>query len=221
MDFKDAKERLRCAAINYDLNKNMLKDSPHKRVEDLAIVARYKVSDNASFIVKNDMLERLGMSKNEAVEYAIKNSIKEGYTVKPMYEVINNLVGPIDNEMMGVMPPDPGMYIVSNDTVNGGAGIFVDRNLRAEVREIIGGDYYLLPSSIFETIAISKDMAQDYRMLETMVAEVNATQVAPTEVLSGSVYLVDQTLKIKQCGAERETVKESAVEQTSKHSMAI
>ena len=53
------------------------------------------------------------------------------------------------------------------------------------------GDFYVLPSSVHETLIIPKDAGMELRDLEQMVQEVNQTQVAPQERLSDHVYEYD------------------------------
>ena len=73
--------------------------------------------------------------------------------------------------------------------VNGAAAILND-DVRQEIAEKVG-DFYMLPSSIHETLIIPKDAGMEFKELEQMVQEVNQTQVAPGERLSDHVYEYD------------------------------
>ena len=66
------------------------------------------------------------------------------------------------------------------------------------------GDYFIIPSSIFEVIALRDDGNTDPKMLQQMVREVNETTVSPEEILSSEVYHVDQSLKISMACGETE-----------------
>ena len=59
------------------------------------------------------------------------------------------------------------------------------------VREKVGGDFFILPSSIHELLVVPKQDGMELSDLEAMVKEVNATQVAPEEKLSDHVYEYD------------------------------
>ena len=63
-----------------------------------------------------------------------------------------------------------------------------EKNLK-EFADRTGADFYILPSSIHETllIPVADNMELDY--LTSMVREVNATQVTPEEQLSDNVYI--------------------------------
>ena len=59
-----------------------------------------------------------------------------------------------------------------------------------EIAEKVG-DFYMLPSSIHETLIIPKDAGMEFKELEQMVQEENQKQVAPGERLSDHVYEYD------------------------------
>ena len=77
----------------------------------------------------------------------------------------------------------------SRQKVNGAAAILND-DTRQEIADKVG-DFYVLPSSVHETLIIQKDAGMELRDLEQMVQEVNQTQVAPEERLSDHVYEYD------------------------------
>lgn len=73
--------------------------------------------------------------------------------------------------------------------INEEAAILND-DIRQEIADKVG-DFYVLPSSVHETLIIPKDAGMELRDLEQMVQEVNQTQVAPQERLSDHVYEYD------------------------------
>lgn len=92
---------------------------------------------------------------------------------------------------MQMMPDIPDtMYVLTNDTKVNGAAAILNDNIRQEIAEKVG-DFYMLPSSIHETLIIPKDAGMEFKELEKMVQEVNQTQVAPGERLSDHVYEYD------------------------------
>ena len=69
------------------------------------------------------------------------------------------------------------------------------------IAEKIGTSYYILPSSVHETIIVPASITESSSLenLAEMVIEINGTQVAPDEVLSDHVYrynYTDHTLEI-------------------------
>ena len=92
---------------------------------------------------------------------------------------------------MQMMPDIPDtMFVLTNDTKVNGAAAILNDDIRQEIAEKVG-DFYMLPSSIHETLIIPKDAGMEFKELEQMVQEVNQTQVAPGERLSDHVYEYD------------------------------
>ena len=65
-----------------------------------------------------------------------------------------------------------------------------------EVADKLGGDFYIIPSSIHETLLFPAKDVENYHDLEAMVREVNETQVLPEERLSDNVYHYDAEAKV-------------------------
>jgi hypothetical protein len=88
--------------------------------------------------------------------------------------------------------PDHLMYVVSNTLRQFGAYFITDREALMEIASKINEDrFFILPSSIHEMIVVPESQVQDVDSLVAMVKEVNATQVAPDEVLADNVYSFD------------------------------
>lgn len=91
-------------------------------------------------------------------------------------------------------------FVVTNDNGINGAAVILYPNTLKKVGKILKDDFYLLPSSIHEMLAIPIHAAISEQDLCDMVWEVNRTCVAKEEILSGSVYRYDQdTETIKVC----------------------
>ena len=81
------------------------------------------------------------------------------------------------------------MFVATNIKKVNGAGVILYDGLLRTFAEKIGGDFYILPSSVHEVIFVPANGDMDARYLIQMVKEVNATEVAPDEVLSDNVYM--------------------------------
>ena len=80
------------------------------------------------------------------------------------------------------------MKVLSNTRrIDGAVCILYPGVLESLAREE-GHDLYILPSSMHEVILLPDTGAPSAEELKRMVREVNDTQVAPEEVLSGNVY---------------------------------
>ena len=65
-----------------------------------------------------------------------------------------------------------------------------------KVGELLGADYYVLPSSIHEVLVLPDNGEMDVKELESMVRDVNAAEVAPHELLSDKVQFYDRASRI-------------------------
>lgn len=68
------------------------------------------------------------------------------------------------------------MYVITNKQNVNGASVILNKTMLAELKEIIKGDYYILPSSVHECIVVHIDEA-DAESLREMVTEINDGQV--------------------------------------------
>jgi hypothetical protein len=88
-----------------------------------------------------------------------------------------------------------------------------------QAAEKLGGSFYILPSSIHEILLVKDNGQFDRASLEKMVREVNATQVAPEDKLTDSVYHYDSKNKVFELGekfVERQKEAENVVEASDK-----
>lgn len=207
-DFDNVKDKIVCKLINEESNRQFLEDKPYTKVEDLAVVYQILMGKNAegtaTITITDNLMDRYGIILEDLHEQALLNmDVLQPYSFKGMSEtIIEMMAGDIarDNdmdisearEMASQMIPDvpDTMFVLTNDTkVNGSAAILND-DTRQEIADKVG-DFYVLPSSIHETLIIPKDAGMELRDLEQMVQEVNQTQVAPQERLSDHVYEYD------------------------------
>lgn len=64
----------------------------------------------------------------------------------------------IADMMLGEMPPEQQMYVISNNKgINGAVSMLYEDGLH-ELAEKLGSDLYIMPSSIHEVIAVSTDL---------------------------------------------------------------
>lgn len=176
--------------VNAERNAEKLKDIPGKKIADL--VAIYRVVVNAgedgamSYVLTKAILDRSGISFEELDEAAKKNTEKSGFSVRTMNEVMYELIGV--NPGPEIEEPDgPQMYVLTNTRKIHGANIMLYKEYLEIAAEKMNGDFYIIPSSIHELIAVPVS-AQGLEELREMVKEVNDNQLAPEEILGYEVY---------------------------------
>lgn len=224
------KEKLAMEVVSAEANKDLLETVPHKNMEDMAVVYRFVLSSDddgrASILVTNQIIESMGVTPEQLHADALENAphIKPA-EIRGMSEVMAELVGPEQAEMMGIVPMDPKdeqMFVATVPDKVHGAGVLAYQDFMDQAAERVGGDFFILPSSIHEVLIVPDNGQMDLKTLEDMVKDVNATQVAPADKLTDSVYHYDSKAKIFELGekfVERQNQREEAAEKEEKKSV--
>ena len=73
--------------------------------------------------------------------------------MKTLFETTAEIMGEDFFELMGeVEPAMPGVYVCTNESKHHGASALMYPNFMDEVADKLGGDFYIIPSSIHETL---------------------------------------------------------------------
>lgn len=197
MDYENMKEKLSVEVISAEANADLLANVPHDRMEDLAVVYRFVMESSedgrASILVTNNLMDRMGVSHEQLRSDVLENSPEiRPVVIMGMNEVMKEMMGPEVYEMFGI--PDDAeetMYVATVPDKNSGAGVIAYQDFMDQAAERVGGDFFVLPSSINEILLVpdNGDMTAD--ALRDMVKDVNAKEVSPEERLSDNVYHYD------------------------------
>ena len=191
--------------INTEQNKEMLANMPHREFKDLSVIYRMVVKIDgegiASTPVHNGLADTLGFTEEQLFKLAAENTKRLlPPVVKSMNDVMREIFmkdgmpPEIADMMLGEMPPEQQMYVISNNKgINGAVSMLYEDGLH-DLAEKLGSDLYIMPSSIHEVIAVSTDLGNPNE-LAAMVAEINMDQVALDERLSNQVYHYDKDLR--------------------------
>ena len=208
-DFEKAKGNILPRLVNAEENQELLAQRPHMIMDDLAVTYHLEMgkSDNGnmSVAITNAILDMYGISQEELHDLAVANlEEKMPATFQGMSEVVKEMMLPQIMSDLGLskeaaldyieqMIPDGNeqMYVLSNDSRLNGAAAVLNEKAMEDIAEKVGGDFFILPSSIHELLVVPKQDGMELSDLEAMVQEVNATQVAPEEKLSDHVYEYD------------------------------
>lgn len=202
MDFGQAKSNLVFRLVNYERNKLLLQEVPHRRFPDLAVVFCYLVRDaedkgEVSILIHNEHLEHWGVSTGEIAELAYENTPRLlGYDFISMRQILTGLY---DHEQSGEVfhsetgnPPE--MIILTNRNRVNGAACLLYPDILAGFSEKLSSNLVILPSCIHEVLLfpVKEDTVSDREALCRMICEVNETQVADSEILSDHPYFYDR-----------------------------
>ncbi len=202
VNLEGAKDNIVFQVINTLQNEDMLRDMPHREFQDLSIIYRWvvKVDENGiqSSAIRNNLAEQLGMNEEQLFKCAVENTRRIfPPTVKSMNDVIREMFisdgmpAEVADMMIGEMPEDKMMWVISNDRgINGAGSMLYEDNLHKLAMKL-ETDLYILPSSVHECIAVSTNVGDPYELAE-LVSEINMGQVALEDRLSNQVYHYDK-----------------------------
>lgn len=191
-DYRKARTHICYKLVNFEKNRRLLKNVPHILYLDLAIVFYYRLEEKgfkgASFLIHNCNMDTWGVTVDELLADAGINTCRKlPFTFQGMEELIRDMTGEEE-------PDAPGkeqMYILTNEEKYFGAAAILYPHVLSHISRILGGSFYVLPSSIHECILVPDSGQYSKTELEDMVKEVNMTQVEAEEVLSDRVYYYD------------------------------
>jgi len=184
-----AKNRVAPKLVSWQENREMLKDMPHERFLNLAVVYIYIAGTweggFASAAVTKDMLKAWGTCREELRAYASVN-FKNYFTadVRSLEELLEEFHYPAGKAAGGLPCP---LYIMTNqEKVNGAAFMLFPEELE-KAAEKLGSDFYILPSSIHEILLMPCGFGTPEE-LKQIVCAVNRSEVPEELRLSDSVY---------------------------------
>lgn len=184
----------------------LLKQCPHAMVKgtDLALIARMQDADGKSVLVTNEIKNQAHLTEAEIMRAATQNMISGrdgGYVIATL------------NQMIGLPedPDAPKLLVVTNQSGHYGAAEALNPKVQQELSQQLNGDFYILPSSKHEIIAVSASAGLGQRELQGMVADINASEVSWEDKLSDTVYKYD--FQSKKLGIASEMEKSMAMPQ--------
>ena len=191
-DFDSVRGRLFIKLINRQKNEEFLAEVPHEQFLDLAITAYVRVNEkkigNGLIMVRNEHLRQWGVDGNTVLKIAKQNTHDhDGYNIRHIMDVITHLSGDVSGHIMD--RADFPMYVATNEKMINGAAVMTMPDKLREFAGVIGGDYYVIPSSVHELILVGKRKYTGTQDIDEMIRQVNATQVGPDDVLSDHVYM--------------------------------
>ena len=149
---------------------------------------------DGSIVLTKQIAEHYDISCTSALMQAIDFMETDGVTELPM---IDHLV------KLGACPAEVARFIPKDDPTRQirviatkhhhseyGAGVLGNTKIMDSIREQMG-DFYIIPSSIHEIIAVPMSLGTTPDDLVEMVHQVNASEVAPSDQLSDEVYIYD------------------------------
>ncbi len=195
-DLDLVKDKICYKVINAERNKELLNDAPHVIVcEDLAVIfyvlVSMDLSGTASITIRNNLAKTWGINTDDLFRISLSNTQR---LFHGMVRNIADFIGGLfeENEFYDMAISDNDMfplYVCTNESKINGAGVILYDGLLHEFADKMNCDFYIIPSSIHETLLVPMTSDMEVSYLRSMVHEVNGAELLPEEILSDNVYI--------------------------------
>ncbi len=196
-DFDKLSSNIVFQIVDMDKNKERLKDLAYKPIGNgfamtYAVVFNDFAGGEGRCSITRDLISKNDWDLVKVDKAAMENTPKEYKAT-----LINMTSAYFDFNQANLLEQkteqliSEGMFVLSNDKcINGAATLFYP-GIKEKAAIILGGDYFVLPSSIHECILLPDNGMHMAKELGAMVRDANRTVVAPQEILSDKVYHYD------------------------------
>lgn len=197
LEYEAVKDKIIYKLVNTEKNRELLNQIPSRSFYDLSIVFALYLGNGEKGIytalIHNEHMGLWNVTVRELYEEAMRNTprlLPETFT--GINDVIWELLGleERDGESMKQMEEcSSPFYILTNRVGIEGAACMIYPGMIKRCADQLSCDLLILPSSIHETLLLPYEDFFDVDEIREMVQQINASEVAEEERLSGQVYL--------------------------------
>lgn len=190
-NYEAIKSHIYFKLVNYERNKSLLYQIPHRRILDLAVVYYYQM-DHATILVRNSHLEMWNISeelleKNAGI-YTVKNLPAEILTMSELAALDEEGEEWAEENGLENISASTPMYVLTNMERCQGAAVILYPGVLQNMEHILGDRFYILPSSIHECILMPQSDRYTQDELSEIVAEINEKHLEQKDILSDHAY---------------------------------
>lgn len=195
--FEKVQDRICYRLVGRAGNAKLLEEVPHIEFLDLAVCFYYayqgEMLGEGSILIYNSHVEMWKTCTAELFGLAQENTPRlfpySCDSMKDILSVIEEENG--EEETKGNSWDVVPLKVLTNGKRTQGAAVMLYPGVLQQLAKEEGRSFYILPSSVHEVILLADTGEGDPEALKQMIVEINATQVAPEEVLSDSLYYYD------------------------------
>ena len=180
--WKNLPERVSIKLVNADWQREYLKDKIHRICFGELAVVPVVCLDGGSIEVNKGAWD-----EEEILAAGFRNFVAAEKKCEPLESLLQK-IAPELAEVQSLPEDLPKLYVLTAGEATFGGACLLDKEFLERVHDVIGHDYYVLPSSIYELLCISTDVGgvEDF---QKMIKCVNRDHVVYDERLSDSLYV--------------------------------
>ncbi len=192
--YQDVRDKIVYRLISRKRNQELLKEIPYVPYLDLAIVFAVILEIDphgiATMLIRKEQIREWGIEKEEVYRQACENTWKilpvDFQTMRAVIEELTMVLWR-ENELK--------LCVLTNQIKKYGAAAVLYEGQLEAVGQLLGENYYVLPSSVHEMLILPESCAPEVEQMNQMIAEINEAVVDPEEVLGDHVYYYDREKK--------------------------
>ena len=163
----------------------------------------------SSIPVTVSLMNEWGVSVEQIQADAMMADKNRGVQLVDMTQIIESMIfggtpKNLLNEKLDMETVENPMFCLTNESKMNGASLLLQEDIRKQIGECLGSDYFVIPSSVHEVLILPDNGILQVPELNAMVQEVNETQVERQEQLSDKVQFCDKKTAVLENAERRE-----------------
>lgn len=186
--------QLRIALVPTKAHRELLKTAVYKEVEDLSVIVHAFVPQSdgitKNLVVTANALDAMEIDREQFMKDAIAAS-ERNYPAG--MAKLSSFLGVEEGTATD-------LYVASMPDMANGAGVILYPYFMEKAAQELGGDFYVIPSSVHEVLLLKDDGAIALEDMKEIVRSVNRSEVSHEDFLSDNVYHFDASQRKLEIG---------------------
>ena len=203
LTFDKIKDDLTLKLVEIRRNHEYLSEVPYvKAGNGFAIVCDIKIEDGDSGQYRTTVTRNLMNEMNYDMQELFSTAIESAQLKDPavMNSVRSQLLYSDEPNLLRGQDPireeeKDNMYVITNPDCLYGAIALYYPGIQEKIAEKLGENYYVIPSSVNEVLAVPESKAPEIQEIAAMVYEANENLLDPKDVLSNNIFYFDKDTK--------------------------
>ena len=215
-NYEMVKQRLEIHLCDMELNRDKLKNQVYTEQGDFAATYHIKIGGDGmlrgSATVTPNLLKSWGITEEQLREDSLRAEHSKGAVFTDIEELVaektfglksTNLL----DKQNDIIDNGDGfsLYCLTCEDYRYGASMILREDVMDKVSKLMGGDFYILPSSIHETLIVPTTTQMTLEDMSIMVQDVNKEAVEPEDKLSDKVQFYDSKAMVIENAKKRES----------------
>lgn len=215
-NYEMVKQRLEIHLCDMELNRDKLKNQVYTEQDDFAATYHIKIGGDGmlrgSAAVTPNLLKGWGITEEQLREDSLRAEHSKGAVFTDIEELVaektfglkaTNLL----DKQNDIIDNGDGfsLYCLTCEDYRYGASMILREDVMDKVSKLMGGDFYILPSSIHETLIVPTTTQMTLEDMNIMVQYVNKEAVEPEDKLSDKVQFYDSKEMVIENAKKRES----------------